>query len=248
MGKSTWLMNILVHNAMRGKKVVNFSAELSPDRYAQMVAASLLNKGRNNIQKPDYDAASEKMPNEMLYIGYKPGASITDVLKLLAETKQVYGGDIFVIDPIHFIVKSTESNENAVMASAMKACVDFAIKWDVVMIVVGQARKSAAGIRGRAAQSQDARGTSSLSEDAATTFIIHRERKAEGEGGGALYENKTLISLDKSRNSEPQSGYLMFDGETATFRECLPETVTAPPTRAQEIEAYFNEETDAIEP
>ena len=249
MGKSTWWENILVHNALHGKKIVNFSAELSPDRYAQMVTANLLQKNRKNLTTEDMQSASEKMPADTFYFGYKPGAKMAEVLKLLAETKQVYGGDIFVIDPLHFIIRDSD-NENRDTAAAMKACVDFAIKWDVIMIVVGQARKSMAGTRGKMAQGQDARGTAALGEDAATTFVLHRNRKNTegGDESSPVYDNKTCIKLDYSRNSEPRSGYLMFDGEVATFRECLPETVTAPPTRAQELEAYFNEETDAIEP
>jgi hypothetical protein len=71
------------------------------------------------------------------------------------------------------------------------------------------------------AQGQDIRGTAAMGEDAATTWIMHRNRigrkSVEGEEDEAVFEDVTKLKLDYSRNSEPRSCRLVFDGATATF-------------------------------
>lgn len=220
-GKSTWLMNILMANVLKGKKVINFSAELSPERYAQMVTSHLLKRNRTTLSKADFEEAAIKIPEEAFYIGYKPGAKLSEVMKLLGDAKQIYGGDIFVVDPLHFLIRGVK-DENVAFAAAMRALVDFSIQWNVIVIVVGQARKSMNGNRGKMAQGQDARGTAALGEDAATTWVLHRNRVERSsdiaEEGEPVFESVTKIKLDYSRNSEPMSTKLVFDGPVATFR------------------------------
>ena len=219
-GKSTLLMNVLVHNVLRGKKVVNFSAELSPERYAQIVTAHLTRRNRNTLTQADFRAAADLIPENSFYIGYKAGAKFKEVMQLLADAKQVYGGDIFVVDPLHFIIRGSD-NENRDFGEAMQALVNFSIKWNCIVIAVGQSRKSMAGSRGKMAQGQDIRGTAAMGEDAATTWIMHRNRigrkSVEGEEDEAVFEDVTKLKLDYSRNSEPRSCRLVFDGATATF-------------------------------
>ena len=219
-GKSTWLMNILVFNAIRGKKVICYSAEQSPARYAEMVAAHLTKTNRLSLSAEVRQAAARILPPEHFYVGYKPGAKFSDVLKLLADAKQVYGGDIFVVDPLHFLIRG-EQNENAAFASAMRQLVDFSIKWDVIVVAVGQARKSVAGSRGKMATGQDARFSAALSEDAASTWIIHRNRanKVDDPNGQPVYEPVTQVKLEYARNADPMSGKLIFEGSTASFLE-----------------------------
>lgn len=222
MGKSTWLENILIHNVLQGKKVVNFSAELSPERYATIVTANLLRRNRDTLTAEDFQEAAKQIPEDSFYFGYKPGIKFKAVVKLLEDAKQVYGGDIFVVDPLHFILRGgTPGQENSEFASAMKDLVDFSIKWNVIMIVVGQARKSMGNSRGRMATGQDARGTAAMGEDAATTWILHRNRVGrrtdEDEEGEPVFEPLTRVKLDYSRNSDAKSTKLIFDGKTASF-------------------------------
>lgn len=219
-GKSTWLMNILIHNVLNGKKVINFSAELSPERYAQMVSAHLLGRNRGELTTEDFQVASEKIPEESFYYGYKPGAKFQEVMKLLADAKQVYGGDIFVVDPLHFLIRGSD-NETKDFAAAMRELVDFSIKWNVIMVVVGQARKAAQGNRGKMAQGQDARFSAALGEDAASTWIIHRDRIGKKSMDGEeepVFGPVAKIKLEYARNGEPNSTRLVFDGATATFK------------------------------
>ena len=223
MGKSTWLMNVLVDNVLQGRKVVNFSAELSAQRYSSMLTAHLIKGNRNSLTQEQFQAAASLIPDESFYFGYKPGAGFKDVMKLLEMAKQVYGGDIFVVDPLHFIIRGgTPGQENSEFAAAMKMLVDFSIKWNVVVIVVGQPRKALQGNRGRMAQGQDARGTAAQGEDAATTWILHRNRVQRPRGAEeseeeAVFEAVTTVKLDYSRNSEARMTKLSFDGPQATF-------------------------------
>jgi len=241
MGKSTWLMNVLVDNVLQGRKVVNFSAELSPQRYASMVTARLVQQNRNSLTQGDFHLAASLIPEETFYFGYKPGVGFKDVMKLLETAKQVYGGDIFVVDPLHFLIRGgTPGQENSEFAAAMKMLVDFSIKWNVIVIVVGQPRKALQGNRGRMAQGQDARGTAALGEDAATTWILHRNRvqrprSAEESEEEAVFEAVTTVKLDYSRNSEARMTKLIFDGPKAMFNKLEPGALI--PMESQEEQA-----------
>lgn len=185
-----------------------------------MVAAHLTKTNRLSLSAEVRQAAARILPPEHFYVGYKPGAKFSDVLKLLADAKQVYGGDIFVVDPLHFLIRG-EQNENAAFAQAMRQLVDFSIRWDVIVVAVGQARKSVAGSRGKMATGQDARFSAALSEDAASTWIIHRNRanKVDDPNGQPVYEPVTQVKLEYARNADPMSGKLIFEGSTASFLE-----------------------------
>jgi putative nucleotidyltransferase with HDIG domain len=69
MGKTTWLENILIHNVMAGKKVINFSAEISPANYFRMMAANLL-----------------RLANSVAFKGASPSVSLQQSVARLGAT------------------------------------------------------------------------------------------------------------------------------------------------------------------
>lgn len=217
-GKTSWLMNILLENCVKyGKTVVNFTAELAPSQYSIRAAAYLLGKKKDEITDDDRDQASEIMGESRFYNGYKPGANWKDAIELLVWAKRRLGADIIALDHLHFLTRS-ERDETRAQSEAMRALKDLAVEYNTIVIVVGQPRKPLANHRGREAVTQDLKGSESFGSDASQVFILHRDRKSNGDDENMpIFDPVTKVKLDKSRESEPRATKLFFDGARCTF-------------------------------
>lgn len=216
-GKSTLLMNILLHNAtLYGKVVVNYSAEIMPPEYARRVTAYLTRKDRLHLTSADYDEAIKRLGDARFFNGYMPGANYKTVIELLVAAKKRLGADIFVIDHIHFLTRGTR-DENSALSEAMRLLKDFAFDYNVIVIVVGQPRKMASNQRGREATAQDAKSSEAFGSDASQVFILHRDRLKDQDEGDPIFSPITKVKLDYSRESETKFTTLHFDGASCTF-------------------------------
>ena len=217
-GKTSWIMNILLENAVKfNKVVVNYSAELHPKQYAVRAAAYLLQKKKEDIDEKDLQTAAELMGGAQFYNGYKPGANWKEVIELLAWAKRRLGADILVLDHLHFLTRS-ERDETRAQSEAMRMLKDLAVQYNVIMIVLGQPRKPLANHRGREMVTQDLKGSETFGSDASQVFILHRDRKSNGDDSNLpIFDPVTKVKLDKSRESEPRATKLFFDGARCTF-------------------------------
>lgn len=220
-GKTSFLMGILLENAIKyGKIVVNYSAELPPAQYARRAAAYLTGKGRDVLGRSDYELAAKKMEGAKFYNGYKPGANWKEVTELLKWAKRRLGADILVVDHLHFLTRS-EKDEIKSQSEAMRAFKDLAIEYGTIVIVVGQPRKPQDEHRGRELQTRGIKGSETLGSDASQVFILHRKRLSDDGEDVAVFSPETKVILDKSRESEGRSTKLLFRGETCRFVEMV---------------------------
>ena len=217
-GKTSWIMNILLENAIKyGKVVVNYSAEISPKNYAVRAAAYLLQKNKEEIDERDLQIAADLLKDAQFYNGYKPGANWKEVIELLGWAKRRLGADILVLDHLHFLTRS-ERDETRAQSEAMRMLKDLAVQYNVIMIVLGQPRKPLANHRGREMVTQDLKGSETFGSDASQVFILHRDRKSNGDDENMpIFDPVCKVKLDKSRESEPRATKLFFDGAKCTF-------------------------------
>jgi replicative DNA helicase len=215
---TSWLMNILLENAIKqGKTVVNFSAEVSPAQYAVRAAAYLLHKRKEEITSEDMETAADLIGEAKFYNGYKPGTNWKDVIELLVWAKRRLGADILCLDHLHFLTRS-ERDETRAQSEAMRMLKDLAVQYNCIVIVVGQPRKPLANHRGREAVTQDLKGSESFGSDASQVFILHRDRRSNGDDENMpIFDSVCKVKLDKSRESEPKATKLFFDGARCTF-------------------------------
>lgn len=220
MGKTSWAMDILLHNVTQfGKIVVNYSAEISPEQYGRRAAACLTRTNKDQLTKENFTRAAEKLSNGKFYNGYKPGANYKEVIETLVWAKKRLGADILVLDHLHFLTRS-ERDEWKAQSEAMRMLKDLAVEYNIIVIVVGQPRKALSTQRHREAVTQDIKGSESFGADCSQIFILHRKRMPSTDDNNApVFDPITKIILDKSRESETRSTRLMFDGATATFYE-----------------------------
>ncbi len=218
MGKTSFLMDVLLHNTIEfGKTVVNYSAEVLPQQYARRAAAYLTNVDKNLLTKEQFVEASEKLKEARFYNGYKPGADWRQVVELLEWAIRRIGADIVTVDHLMFLTRS-ERDEAKAQSEAMRALKDLAFEYNKIVIVVGQPRKAHPNQRGREVTMQDAKGSEAFGSDASQVFILHRKRLPnDGTDDAPVFSNETKVVLDKSRESGTRATRLWFRGEVCGF-------------------------------
>ena len=239
VGKSTWVMNSLLCNAIEhSRTVVNYTAEVQPGQYARRAVAYLAHADRDHIGEDDIRRAVKKLGPAKFYNGYKPGANYKDVIELLKWTKRRLGADIVVVDPLSFLIRGARQFEQE--GEAMRMFKDFAVEYHVIVVLVTQPRKGLPGQKNREMIGQDISGNYVQSTDASQVFLLHRDRKTGTIGNEPIFSNETKVKLEYSRESETKTTKLFFEGKTATFWEIVaepnPETEQEPPIQEEPCE------------
>lgn len=228
-GKTTWVLDeIALPEAMYHDAVVlDYSAELSVEEVANLVAANLTSTDRLKVGRDEYKRAAVKLAKckGKLYVGYNPDLNrIGLVLDSLEWAIRRLGANIVILDHLHFLCRG-EKDDIKAQADAMQRIKNMTRKYDVIFIVVGQSRKPAQGNKGKSSEQWDAKGSETFTSDATTTYHIHRARKMDIDWDhpetwpADLLENRTEIRLDKCRTKGPGKAVALqwFAGKIATF-------------------------------
>lgn len=231
MGKTCFALNVTLHGALKYSEVIlNYQCELSTDEISNLVAAYLLNKSRNSLDKYDYQAASSNLMNSHVhyYVGRDPTLNtVTPVLDLIEAAIQRLGATIVVLDHIHFICRN-EANQTEAEANAMQRIKRMAQEYGVKFIVIGQPRKAQQQNRGRAVHITDWKGSEAGCSDADAVFVLHRNYIKDKDPLNPPmddYERRSEISLLGARSKGDGATYaiLQFHGDVATFKEEIAE-------------------------
>ena len=95
MGKTSFLGQLLTHACREGRTVLNYSAELSPEEYSNLIAAQVLRKNRTDISAEDLKIAAKAIAGFKFYIGRDPDAHNSDqVLDLIDKAIPILGCDV----------------------------------------------------------------------------------------------------------------------------------------------------------
>lgn len=232
VGKSSWVQQLMFYNAIeRNKKVVYYSAEVPPALFRGRACALLTGADRSELFPSQLAFIHELLGKHRYYHGYFPGQTFDQVIANFEDAMVRDPADIFVLDPLHFLVRSVE-NEVGAISVAMKRCVNFAVSHGIILWVVGQARKRERGAENRLTEAQDARSSATIAEDSSTVWILDRNRSqtsvsdvksstSDDHGAaGEVMAAHTIVSLDHSRNSESGRFHQMFRGRECRFDSC----------------------------
>jgi hypothetical protein len=214
--------------------VLNYSAELSPEEFARLVAANLLEKDRLLLTSEDFKEAARILDRSeaKFYVGYNPELNrIGLVLDSIEWAIRRLGARVVVLDHLHFLCRG-ERDDIKAQSDAMQRIKNIARKYQVIFIVVGQSRKAQPGRKGPSAAS-DAKGSESFISDASTTYHLHRNLRTGIDLERPetwpfdILENITDIRLDKCRTKGPGKAVArqIFDGKFGKFK---PYTVQQP--------------------
>ena len=234
MGKTSFIMNVLVPEARRGEVILNYSAELTTDEYSNIVAAHVLKKNRNHLTLEDYKTAAKILGGIQFYIGRNPDLQKADqVLDLIEAGIRRLGATIVVLDHIHYITRN-ESDTVKAQENAMQRIKNMAAKYGVKFIVVGQPRKANQQTRGKVVHITDMKGAEVIGSDADVVMALHRNavRIDQTNPPKDPWEPQTEIHLKKGRSMGDGNSFttLYFDGPIVTFFEL---TSAKPPEEKQ---------------
>jgi hypothetical protein len=212
-GKTSWILDMfeLEEACNWGSVVLNYSAELSPEEFARLVAANVLEKDRLTLTREDFKEAARRLDakDAKFYVGYNPDLNrIGMVLDSIEWAIRRLGARIVVLDHLHFLCRG-EKDDIKAQADAMQRIKNIARKYQVIFIVVGQSRKAQPGRKGRPSEAADAKGSESFLSDASTTYHLHRNLRSNIEWDKPetwpmdILDNVTDIRLDKCRTKGP---------------------------------------------
>lgn len=239
--KTTFWANVELHEAIEwGSTVINYSGELSPKEYSQLVTAILCRQDRLQLKKEHYDRAAEILKDAKFYIGYNPELSkIGQILGdgteanpgLLEWAIRRFGANIVVLDHLHFFT-SGERDATTAEAAAMTRIKNLSLKYakqGLIFIVIGQSRKAVVGRQHKVTEMGDAKGSESFSSTANATYHIHREIKRDIDWDhpenwpNDLLNPQTDIRLYKCRTKGPGKAVarLWFEGANGRFAEMI---------------------------
>jgi CHC2 zinc finger/AAA domain len=235
-GKTSWILDMFeLEEAINwGSVVLNYSAELSPEEFARLVAANLLEKDRLQLTYEDFKEAARILDRSeaKFYVGYNPELNrIGLVLDSIEWAIRRLGARVVVLDHLHFLCRG-ERDDIKAQSDAMQRIKNIARKYQVIFIVVGQSRKAQPGRKGPSAAS-DAKGSESFISDASTTYHLHRNLRTGIDLERPetwpfdILENITDIRLDKCRTKGPGKAVArqIFDGKFGKFK---PYTIQQP--------------------
>ena len=229
MGKTIWTMNVTTDEARRGEVVLNYQCELTVEEFANIMAAYVLRKDRNKLDKTDYTRASQilKASDVKYYVGRDPTlVTVTPVLDLIEAAVRRLGATIVVLDHIHFICRN-EKDEIQAQANAMQRIKNMAVKYGLKFIVVGQPRKADKQNKGKVIHVTDLKGSEVFGSDADAIFAIHRNFVKVIDPNNPPrdpYDSRTEIHLLGARSKGDGNSFagLQFHGNIAAFWQMLP--------------------------
>jgi DNA primase len=224
-GKSVWVINATIEAARKDHEVVvNYQCELSGEEFANIVASYLTKQDRNYLTAEGYQKAKQLMQGVSYYFGRDETLSqIMPVLDLIEKAIKRFGATVVVLDHVHFLCRN-EQDEIKVQANASQRIKRMAQQYGVKFIVVMQPRKAKQDSRGKNIHITDMKGSEAFTSDADAIFALHRnwlQAKDPDNPPRDDYDPITEVNLLGARAKGPGAtlAKLMYEGETATFRE-----------------------------
>lgn len=226
MGKTTFAMGIVRHNAIRkGKKTMVFSLEMSKTQLNDRILAAEAGVPLSAIQKgnaiDDYPneivAAMAKMKAMNIKVIDRPGMTIGRARSIARRQKYRHGLDLILIDHIGLLDGDDRRMDARTRISDITRQAKLMAKeLGVPVILVSQLNRALEGRPDKRPMPSDLRESGTIEQDADMIIFVHRDeyynpdtdRKGIGE-----------IILSVARSVEPGTFYTLFQGQYNRFVE-----------------------------
>jgi len=215
IGKSTWALQVVIHNALNRIPSLFFCLEMRPSRIVQKIVQC---QTRVELIGPaEITAAESAFYGVPLYLGYshqKP--TLEGIISTLKQAIKRYGLGLVAFDHLHFLCRSI-SNQVQEIGQAVQAFKFLAEEMEIPVLVIAQPRKIQPD---SIMTAQDLKDSSSIFSDCDHLIILHRAR-AMGNGNGRLateaFNPETLVRIEASRYSAGGEALLHYRGEISLF-------------------------------
>lgn len=233
IGKTSWALNIALHQAFLDNPVLFMCLEMSSRRIAEKIACYVTDTPDSKMLDAEEVAETRfKLRNKPLHMSYKiqRGIEPDDIFDSIRAAYHRYGLKLVVFDNIHFLVRSGDNLRERI-GEVSQGFKFLAEELEIPIMLIVHPRK----IQGRRQMtSDDFKETGSLHADADKVIILHRE-PAQGvhmmkdvdplltedgdEEGGDLLDPMTWVIVEASRDVQGGRTRLWFEGGKSKFVE-----------------------------
>lgn len=225
MGKTSFALNIARNMAVKGRKVLFFSLEMSKEQLAQRIISTeariVSNKLRTGeISDNDWEKlglALQNLVNAELY--FDDTASIT-VPEMKARARRMKNVDCIVIDYLQ-LMSGTKRSDNRVneVAEITRSLKMMAKDLNIPVVTCSQLSRGVAKNAGdHRPQMTDLRESGTIEQDADIVLMLHREsyykNDAEDEDGLA---NVAEVIVGKNRHGSTETVKVAWNSEFTMF-------------------------------
>lgn len=225
MGKTSFALNVARNMAVKGRKVLFFSLEMSNEQLAQRVisteariVSSKLRTGEiNDADWEKIGLALENLVNAELY--FDDSANIT-VPEMKARVRRMKGVECVVIDYLQ-LMSGTKRTENRVqeISEITRSLKLMAKDLDIPVITCSQLSRNTAKTSDHRPQLTDLRESGSIEQDADIVLMLHREgyynNEEQQENPSTVSEAEIIVA--KNRHGETGKVNVAWNAEFTMF-------------------------------
>lgn len=210
VGKSTVLMNMLVHHANEGRPVLLVSLENDLYFTVQRVLEVKYKKPYTTFTEEDWIRVRNDMADYPLYIDVSMDSyTMPKIEKIIEQAKSLYGIEFFGFDHIGFLPTRDDPKEISQMVRNFKL---LARQYDIIVYMISHVRRAQGA--SDYVTSEELKGSSSIAQDSDVVLIIN-DSKAGLE-----------ISIDKARMSKSHLRIpILFDGPSGVMSDDMSRSV-----------------------
>lgn len=223
VGKTTWALNVAHHNSMQDSPSLIYCLEMSTERLAGKIAATVRRKSVDELGPVDYSMTRYHLRRQPLYFvepDWAGSFKLEAVVDKIRESVKRYGIKLLVFDHLHFLCRSLQY-VTAEVGQVTRAFKLLAEELHIVVILIAQPRK----IQGdRIIKYDDIKDSSAIPADADQVILLHRNARPAGFDGEVddvseleVLEPKTMVRIDAARFRGGGECFLYYDGATSTF-------------------------------
>lgn len=210
-GKTALAGTIAVNVALKGKRVLMFSMEMSREELLGRFVSRLGGISGDKLKKPNDMSKDEwdryiKGLNEVsklpITINSQGALTPSEVANISTRSKGKDGIDLVVIDYLQLMSSGNRAdsrvNEISYITRSLK---NLAVKLKVPIILLSQLSR-ANDKENRPPRLTDLRDSGSIEQDANTVLLIHRESSISDDMKTLELTNKTFVNIAKQRDGE----------------------------------------------
>ena len=226
MGKSSLVLNIAQHVALKGhKSVAFFSLEMSKEQLAQrmlcseaLIDASRLRIGQLKEEEwPKLVDAADRLSNADILLDDTPGITALEMRAKARRWQNEHGLDLIIVDYLQLMQGASQrssDNRQQEMSDISRSLKALARELNVPVIALSQLSRGVEARTNKRPMLSDLRESGALEQDADVVAFIHREDYYDKET-----ENQNIVEfiIAKHRNGPVGVVKLFFQREITRF-------------------------------
>lgn len=227
IGKTTWALDVTLHQAKLRNPVGFFCLEMSAKRLAQKVIQNMTATGEEDIDADIVSTTRYEMRKLPIYLmkNLQRGIAPEDIYEAIKNAYRRFGLKLIVFDNLHFLVRGTDKLREQIGEVSQQFKL-LAEELRVPIILIVHPRKLN---KNRAMTADDFKESASIHADADQIIMLHRKRKVteemrdfnemddDDEKQNSILSPETEVIIDASRFTEGGKVTLWYKGEISKF-------------------------------